>query len=130
MVTNCDSNEMDWVANKTQFTLAWGLPTALLVGSWFLEFSSLLMGGLWMLGLSWMGFACLRNASHCGRMHCFFSGPYFILSGIVALGIGFKWPSLQSVDFTGLGLFLIIATPMVCVLPELLWGTYKRRNEG
>jgi len=72
MTTNCNTNETDWVANKTQFTLVWGLPTALLIGAWLMELSSLITGGLWMLGLSWVGFACLRNARHCGRMHCFF----------------------------------------------------------
>ena len=129
MTTDCNSDKEDWVANRMQFTLAWGLPTALLFASWLMELPSFLTGTLWMLGLSWMGFACLRNASYCGRMHCFFSGPYFILSGIVALGIGLNWPLLNLIDFSNLGLFLLIATPVICVLPEVLWGTYKPNRD-
>ena len=30
----------------------------------------------------------------------------------------------------GLGLFLLIGTPLVCVLPEMFWGTYKVATNG
>jgi len=33
-----------------------------------------------------MGTACLINARRCGRVHCCFTGPYFlVMAGIVAL---------------------------------------------
>ncbi|WP_157152559.1 hypothetical protein [Cellvibrio sp. BR] len=85
-------------------------------------------GSIWAIALSWMGYACLRNARQCGRMHCFFSGPFFLGSAMLALGIGMQW--IQWLTFNGLGLFLLIGTPLVCVLPEMFWGTYKVATNG
>ena len=43
---------------------------------------------LWTLSLGFMGTICLLNASRCGRIHCYFTGPFFILGAIASLGYG------------------------------------------
>jgi hypothetical protein len=35
-----------------------------------------------------MGTLCLLNASRCGRIHCYFTGPFFILGAVTSLGYG------------------------------------------
>jgi hypothetical protein len=124
MSEKCTSNSNDWVANKRQFLIVWGLPTALMFAVWLISLPLMVIGIIWMGSLIWMGISCLRNARSCGRMHCFYSGPYFLICGAVALAIGMGW--WQAVSINGLGLFLLVATPLVCVLPEVFWGTYKK----
>src|SRR2546421_2620487 len=43
---------------------------------------------LWTLSLGFMGTICLLNASRCGRIHCYFTGPFFILGAVTSLGYG------------------------------------------
>jgi hypothetical protein len=93
-----------------------------------MQLPPLVTGVIWFGALSWMGFACLRNARQCGRMHCFFSGPYFLFSAVLALVVGMQW--IQDLSFHGLGIFLLIGMPLVSVFPEVIWGTYKQPKEG
>lgn len=53
----------------------------------------------------------------------FFSGPFFLGAAVFALVTGLQW--VQWLTFKGLGIILLIGTPLVCVLPEVFWGTYK-----
>lgn len=123
MSENCERSGNDWVARKGRFAITWGLPAAIILITGLVSFPLWVTGVIWMTALGWMGIACLRNARHCGRMHCFFSGPYFLGSAVLALGIGLQW--IPSLSFNDLGLYLLIGTPLVCVLPEVFWGTYK-----
>ena len=41
---------------------------------------------LWTTSLAFLGVACLVNASRCGRIHCLFTGPFFILGAVASLG--------------------------------------------
>jgi hypothetical protein len=43
---------------------------------------------LWTTSLGAMGTVCLLNASRCCRVHCYFTGPLFILGAVASLGYG------------------------------------------
>lgn len=62
--------------------LVWGVPAALLlVGiAW-----SAARPWLWTPSLVIAGAACLANASRCGRLHCFVTGPLFLLGALATL---------------------------------------------
>ncbi len=122
---SCDENKTDWVANKRNLSIAWILPGITIFLSWLTDLSSITTALIWASALSWMGFACLRNAQQCGRRHCFYSGPYFLISALFALAIGFDWEPFTAVTFNQLALYLAIATPLICFLPDMLWGKYK-----
>lgn len=126
MTEKCETNPPDWVANKGLFIFSWGLPAILMLITGVMQLAPLITGIIWAGALSWMGLACLKNARQCGRIHCYFSGPYFLVSAAVALAIGLQW--IQVVSFNGFSLFLLVGTPLVCVLPEVVWGTYKEKN--
>ncbi|MBL4865879.1 MAG: hypothetical protein JKY67_05840 [Pseudomonadales bacterium] len=127
MPEKCQSNINDRVDNKAQFLLFWGLPTLLMAITWLMKPSPLLTGTIWMGALGWMGLACLRNARQCGRVHCFFSGPYFLLAAVSALVVGSQWTQVLSIN--EFGLLLLIVSPLVCVLPEIFWGKYKNQKK-
>jgi hypothetical protein len=62
--------------------LVWGLPGALVVIgiAW-----GAARAWLWGPSLSIAGSACVANASRCGRLHCFVTGPVFLLGAFATL---------------------------------------------
>ena len=76
-----------------------------------------------------MGVACLLNAFRCGRIHCLFTGPFFILGAIVSLGYGLGLLPLGRSGWKWVGLVTIIGAIALCCIPELVLGRY-RRNES
>ena len=63
----------------------WGLPTlAIALGA----FAPSLRSVLWVPSFVVMGAACVVNARGCGRLHCYVTGPLFLLAALViALGV-------------------------------------------
>ena len=43
---------------------------------------------LWTTSFAVMGTACLLNAARCGRVHCRYTGPFFILAAVTSLAYG------------------------------------------
>ncbi len=64
----------DWAGNTGAFALAWVLPVAAMVAAVFAP--APIRTVIWVVSLVWMGTACLANASRCGRLHCYFTGPF------------------------------------------------------
>lgn len=62
--------------------MVWGLPGALVaVGiAW-----GAARAWLWIPSLAVAGSACLANASRCGRLHCFVTGPLFLAGALATL---------------------------------------------
>jgi hypothetical protein len=62
--------------------LVWGVPSALFLGG-------IAWGGarawLWVPSLAVAGVACVANAARCGRLHCFVTGPTFLLAALVTV---------------------------------------------
>jgi hypothetical protein len=44
------------------------------------------IAAIWILLFVWMGTGCILNARRCHRLHCYISGPAFLL-GAAALGL-------------------------------------------
>jgi hypothetical protein len=79
----------------------------------------------WATALIWKGAACLANAWHCRRTHCFFTGPFFLVMallvianvpGIFTLG-GRGWPIL--------GAATILGTAGLWLATERVLGKYQ-----
>ena len=112
----------DWAANSRMFAIAWGLPTAaLILGSYF---EQPIRAALWTLALLWMGSACIINARRCGRTHCRYTGPYYLIMivpvvlqgiGILALG-GYAWWAM--------GLMILLGGKIIWWSTERIWGKY------
>ena len=112
----CEPNDL--VSQKSGILL-WCLPTL-----------ALFVGLVWRSKLAWiwipafliMGIGCLVNARRCGRLHCYFTGPVFVLAAI--------YVALASANVLVLrpGAFLLIvgAIAMLACLAELPFGKYKK----
>lgn len=120
------------IANKPlPFVVAWGLPLAVIVSMNFaqayLPFTVivLIMAG----ALGWMGIACVINGARCGRLHCKFSGPIFLIGagGVLASGfglIGAPGTFLNEIVWITFGLAL--STYGL----EFIWGPYGKGHNA
>ncbi len=83
--------------------LVWRAPLLLLVIGAFT--GSAARTALWTTALTVMGCACVVNAARCGRRHCYFTGPVFLLGALASLtyGVGVlpllrtRWPAPSSI---------------------------------
>lgn len=113
----------DWTSG-TRGLLIWGLPVAMLMLGSFLPIRYLVV--LWPIVLTFMGVACLVNARGCGRLHCYFTGPFFLVMAGAALLYGLGLIPLGPHGWNILGLILLIGGVGLCCGPEMLLGRYRR----
>lgn len=124
-----ESGRNDWVVGRRSYTIAWGIPTlALIVG---IVLPSPARTIIWSTALVWMGIACIVNALRCGRIHCYLTGPFFLLMGIVVVlhGFGILWLGPNGWLWLGLSLILV-GGGLLWYLPERVWGRYFKRRAG
>jgi hypothetical protein len=120
--TNCETEVRDW-ARGTRLLLIWCLPmVTLLASSW--------IGGryvvvVWPALLTWMGVACLLNARRCHRLHCYLTGPYFLLLALAALLHGLDVVALGDRGWSMLSVALLVGGPLLVYVPEWALGRYR-----
>lgn len=98
--------------------LLWGLPAV-----------ALIIGANWRHGLFlWipaflvMGVACLANVARCGRVHCYITGPLFLIAAVYLALSGFHLVPMGSVFFWGFfGAVFVLAR-----LAEIPLGRYRK----
>jgi hypothetical protein len=100
----------------------WCLPTLALIAG---EFWPAVRTLLWIPAFLIMGAACLVNASRCGRLHCYISGPVLLLAAAyVALA------AFHAVPFVpGILLDAVFALVVLAFLAEIPFGKYRARSQ-
>ncbi len=115
----------DWVGGVRSYAIAWGMPTVAIVAGVFA--TPFVRTIVWSTALIWMGTACMVNALRCGRLHCYLTGPFFLLMAVATALHGFEILWLGPNGWLWLGLTLIIVGGgILWYLPERLWGKYAR----
>jgi hypothetical protein len=117
----------DWARGATAFFI-WWLPGALLLLSVFVGGSYRL--ALWPAALAWMGVACLLNARNCQRLHCYFTGPYFLLLGLIGVLHGIGTLPLGSYGWAILSAAFVVGGLALTYIPERLHGRYRKPSES
>lgn len=85
MAETCEKN--DFAASTQTFLFFWGIPIAAMVLASFLAPPASIL--VRASALFWAGAACAVNAYRCGRLHCYITGPLFLLAGLAILLAGF-----------------------------------------
>ena len=124
----------DWVGNPRAFALAWVMPSVAMVAT---VIAALFVAGfaaspamtvIWIGALISMGVACLANASRCGRVHCIFTGPFFLLMALVTGLHGFQIVPLGDHGWVWLGMTITAGGIALWWLPERVWGKFAARR--
>lgn len=114
--TTCRSRDI--LSRPTLALLVYCLPALAMVVAGALPISSLWRTVIWTAALVVMGAACTVNAARCGRVHCYLTGPFFLLMAVATLLYGWSL----------LGLITLVGAVVLCCLPEMLFGKYRPRR--
>lgn len=112
--------------------LARGMPGVVIWGVPVVALSiSAHLGGVyptivWPLALTFMGSMCLWNARRCGRLHCYFTGPFFLLLAVASLLYGLGILALGKHGWSDLSLVLLAGAVLLICIPEWFFGKYPR----
>ena len=122
----CGSRQRDMLCSGTKMCLFWCLPAFAFALGFFV--SPAPRTALWTLSLGFMGILCLLNASRCGRIHCYFTGPFFILAAIASLGYGIGLLPFGPSGWKWIGNITIIGAIVLSTIPEFVFGRYRRNR--
>lgn len=121
------SNRVDLAGSTGRVLGVWGLPIVAMI------LSANIGGGptnafVFPMALIWMGAACLLNALRCGRLHCFVTGPFFLLMAALSLLHGTSLIPLGPRGWEIVGYGTLIGAIVLWYGPERIWGKYVRRG--
>jgi hypothetical protein len=114
----------DWVNDRRVSFLVWKLPAIVLCVSLVLPIGNVGTTAIWVASLGVLGGACVLNAVRCRRLHCFLTGPFFLIMALASLVHGFGIVSLGSGGFYWLGAVTGVGAFVLLYLPERIWGRY------
>jgi hypothetical protein len=115
----CAEARSDW-ASGLRGCLIWGIPAAALFAS-----PQRYLVIAWPVLLTFMGAACILNARRCGRVHCYLTGPFFLVLAVLSLLYGVGMLPLGAHGWSTLSALLVIGTAVLICLPEWLVGRYR-----
>src|ERR1700724_3955706 len=111
----------DWVGSTRAKLVAWGLPHAALLAGLPVVVPARTV--IWVVALAWMGVACILNARRCGRTHCRFTGPYYLVMIIPVLSLGLGVVPVGLSGWLVLGAFIILGSKTIW------WATEHARGK-
>lgn len=126
--TTCESRDI--LSSRWRvFSLYW-LPALAIVVAGALAISRGWRTAVWVVALATMGVACIANALRCGRVHCYLTGPFFLLMALAALSYGLGILRLHGNGWNLLGLITLIGALALGCLPEMFLGKYRKGRRG
>lgn len=128
--TGTGRRERDLAGGMFRPLLVFGLPVLVLLATGFGGFPGPVLAVVWPLVFLWLGIACLANAWRCGRVHCWFTGPFFLLSSVLSLLHGSGLLPMGPDGWRSLGYGFAVGGGILYYLPELIWGRYFHRQSS
>jgi len=126
--TTCKSRDI-LSSRRRVFVLYW-LPAIAIVVAGAPAISNGWRTVVWVVALAVMGAACIVNALLCGRVHCYITGPFFLLMALAALLYGLGILHFGGNGWNLLGLIGLIGTIAFWYLPEMFLGKYRKGRAG
>jgi hypothetical protein len=115
----CVEARLDW-ASGLRGCLIWGIPAVALSAS-----PQRYLVVAWPVLLTFMGAACIVNARRCGRVHCYFTGPFLLLLAVLSLLYGVGVLPLGAHGWSTLSALLVVGSAVLIWVPEWLVGRYR-----
>ena len=127
MGTNETPVERDLASSGTRTAMTWGPGILLMILTGPLGGWARALG--WTVGLVWLASLCLLNFARCRRVHCAFTGPFFLSLAVIAALAGAKVLAFGNNAWNLLGLIALVGGAALTYAPEMSWGRYWRVGE-
>ena len=122
-MTECGTERRkDLLSSRRAAWLIWGAPWALIIIGGAIGDAARTVS--WALGFSVAGAACVVNARRCGRRHCFYLGPLYLLAALASLLYGLHFLPIGNNGWNWIMGFALIGTFFFWCVVERLFGKY------
>src|SRR5258708_11481514 len=101
----------------------WGLPIAIGASASLLQVPFRAGAAVWTLSFAWIATGYLLNAMRCHRVHCYISGPVFLLGAVIAGLDAAGMVVLSPSAFTST-VSAILELALFSFVPEMVWKRY------
>ena len=113
----------DWLGRARTNVLAWWLPRGAIVAGLLVAVPARM--AIWIIALVWMGAACLLNSRRCGRTHCRFTGPYYLVMTVPVLAVGLGVVSANLYGWIALAVLIEAGSKLIWWGTERSWGKFS-----
>ena len=114
----------DNARDPVRWMLFWGIPIGAMVLTNLLPLTAPVKMGAIIVSFAWIGVACLVNAMRCSRVHCWFTGPWCLLTSLLLLANVLAVPFITDFSFTVMANIGGAVAFALWLLPELFLGKY------
>ena len=122
--TTCKSRDI--LSSRWRVFILYWLPAIAIVLAGAPVISNGWRTAVWTVALATSGMACIVNALRCGRVHCYLTGPFYILMALVALLYGLGTLRLGKNGWNLLALITVTGVIALWYLPEMFLGKYRK----
>ncbi|NNC71783.1 MAG: hypothetical protein HKN78_02795 [Sphingomonadaceae bacterium] len=130
-MTEIAQRQLDYARKPIPFLFGWGIPILVLCSVNIVQYYWPATIVLWMMigSYAWMGIGCVINAARCGRLHCYVSGPVFLLGALAIFLVGFEFVDLGSIRVPHIS-YTTIGLALSSFALEWIWGTYGAASKA
>ena len=113
----------DWAGNTRANILAWWLPKGAIIAALFAPLP--VRVATWIVALAWMGTACIVNARRCGRTHCRYTGPYYLVMIAPVVLLAFGLITLNFSSWLAMAALIVFGGWIIWWATERAWGKFS-----
>ena len=120
--------ERDITRNRLALLVFYGVPiVAIILTAWLESIASQTL--IFASAFAIMGLACVSNARSCGRVHCAFTGPWFLFAAGASVAHGLGAVPLGDNGWVFIGNAGVLGAVILWIATESRWGEYFRKPE-
>ncbi len=125
MRLNSTAHPRDLFANLPLAVIVFWIPILAIAVTGYIRVGYDVRTGVWTGACLIMATGCLINAMRCGRLHCYWTGPLFLLGAIASLLYGLSLLPLGDNGWGIIGYSLLAGVVFLTYLPEMFLGRYR-----
>jgi hypothetical protein len=125
MRLNSTVHPRDLFANLPVAIVVFWIPILAIAVTGYAHIDYAIRTWVWTVSCLVMSGGCLINAMRCGRLHCYWTGPFFLLGAIASLTYGLGLLPLGQSGWGIIGYTLLGGVVFLTFLPEYFMGRYR-----